>query len=672
MGLAAGLGVVAFSAARMKRARGIAEKNEKRYRTLLELSPDAVLLGRHDAIVMANKAAANLLGASSTQELLGKKFTDFVSQESLTTVEKLRSDLYSGRKNVPYREIQILRGGKTVTVGITASSCRDEDGTTVQCVIRDLSSRKRAEQALRLSEARLRAITDSAQDAIVMMDPRGTISYWNPAAEAILGYNKAEAIGRDLHALLISDGYKAANGAAMPKFLRTGRGNLIGKTTELTACHKDGREIAVDLSLSAICLNAEWHAVGMLRDITRRKEAEQALRESEEKFRQLAESIHEVFFVQSADAEVVYVSPAYEQIWGRSCESVYRDSKSWQSAIHPDDLERVRRRNEAFPSLGPDELEYRIRTPDGVEKWIRSRMFPVWDQNGNLNRAVGICEEITEHKQYEQQLIQAREGAEAANRAKSMFIASMSHELRTPLNAILGFTELLELEMADQGIHRWDKDVERIRRAGNHLLALISDVLDVSKIEAGKIELQPESFDLAGLIEEIAAGAEPLAMKNHIKIQVFCTPATVYGDRVRIGQCLINLVGNACKFTRGGQVMVEALREAERGDWWQVRVSDTGIGIRPEDLDKLFRYFSQIEISDSRKYAGTGLGLAISRKLARLMGGDITVESVFGEGSTFILHFPAGNPALAAGGGGDNAPSAPNPEAFAPAPSLRG
>jgi signal transduction histidine kinase len=215
--------------------------------------------------------------------------------------------------------------------------------------------------------------------------------------------------------------------------------------------------------------------------------------------------------------------------------------------------------------------------------------------------------------------------------------------LRTPLNAVLGFTELLELEMADRGIHDWDTDVQKIRRAGTHLLALISDVMDLSKIEAGKLELHFDTFDIAELVQEVAASIEPLAAKNRVTVQVTCEPANLYGDRVRIGQCLFNLAGNACKFTRDGSVLVEAIldRGSDRG-WYTVRIVDTGIGIPLDDLNKLFCDFTQLDTSHARKYEGTGLGLAISRKLSRLMGGDITAESTVGQGSTFTLRIPTG------------------------------
>jgi PAS domain S-box-containing protein len=619
-----------------------AQKAETHYRKLLEVSADAILLGRNDVITMANEAARRLFHAGSAEELVGRKFTDLVAPGSIAAAEAISLSLISTELQVPQQEIQVCCGDTLVDVEITAASYLDEEGANVQSVIRDITQRKQAEQALRLSEARLRGITDSAHDAILMIDPKGCVSFWNPAAEAILGYKNQEAMGKDMHQLLMPDRYLDAQRAAYPEFQRTGRGNAIGKTVELAALRKGGREIAIDLSLSALFLNGEWHAIGIMRDITERKRAEQALRDSEEKFRQLAENIREVFFVLTPTADkTIYVSPAYEQIWGKSRDSVLQNQSAWQESVHPEDLEETQAWVTRRRAGEPVEAEYRIRTPDGQEKWIRSRSFPVRDSAGELTRIVGIAEEITDRKHYEQELIEARDLAEAANRAKSIFLATMSHELRTPLNAVLGFTELLELEMADRDIHYWDADVQKIRRAGTHLLSLISNVMDLSKIEAGKMELRPDRFDIGELVQEVAASIEPLAAKNRVTVDVVCEPALLYGDRVRVGQCLFNLAGNACKFTHDGSVRLEAKPEpGSEGAWYIVRVVDSGIGIPPEDLKKLFCDFTQLDTSEGRKYGGTGLGLAISRKLSRLMEGDITAESTPGQGSTFTLRLP--------------------------------
>jgi len=521
------------------------------------------------------------------------------------------------------------------------SPIRHADGSvSKQAIIQDITERKVSD------EARLRGITDSARDAILMMNPAGNISFWNPAAETIFGYTKDEVMGKNLHRLLVPERYLRAHLGALPEFVRSGRGNVIGKTLELPGRRKDGREIDVDLSLSAISIDGEWHAIGIIRDITARKRAEQALRDSEEKFRQLAENIREVFYVLNPTGDkTLYVSPAYEQIWERSRDPLFENSNAWLEQIHPDDRLRIGALAAKRFKGVPVQFEYRIVTQSKQEKWIRSRSFPVCDWTGQLTRVVGIAEEITDQKRDEHELIRAREDAEAANRAKSMFLATMSHELRTPLNAILGFAELLDAEMTDRGIHDWHGEIEKIRRAGNHLLDLISDVMDLSKIEAGKVELYPVAFEIASLMQEVASSAEPLAAKKHNQLRVGCAPATVYADRTRLRQCLFNLVGNACKFTQDGQVRMEGEPEAvPDGHWYAIRVSDTGIGIRPEDLEKIFGDFTQADASTSRKYGGTGLGLAISRKLSRMMGGDITVESAPGKGSTFILRIPFGTP----------------------------
>jgi PAS domain S-box-containing protein len=535
-----------------------------------------------------------------------------------------------------------LADGSVREVEVSSSQLQLGNRMVVHSIVVDITDRKRAEKEARWSEARLRGITDSAQDAIIMMDPAGSISFWNPAAEAILGYRAEEAIGKHLHTLLTPQRYLPAHRAAFPEFLRSGRGNAIGKTVELAARRKDGREIAIDLSLSAVSMSGQWHAVGILRDITYRKQAEQDLRNSEEKFRQLAENVREVFFITTPEGDrIIYISPAYEPIWGRTCDSLYQSPMSWAEAIHPGDREQARLLAVRQLRGEPIDSEYRIRTPDGQEKWIRSRTSPIRNEAGELIRIAGIAEEITERKRYEAELIFAREGAEAANRAKSRFLANMSHELRTPLNAILGFSELLMAEMGDRGEHEWDADLEKIQRAGQHLSRLINDILDLSKIEAGKMLLNVEDFDISVVVCDVVASMEPLAAKNGNAIEVFCEPAILHGDGMRVQQCLFNLIGNACKFTRNGRVAVNVQADnGAEGIWYRICIGDSGPGMTPEQLAGLFSAFNQGDAATTRKFGGTGLGLTISRKICRMMGGDITAESAPGQGSTFIIRIP--------------------------------
>jgi signal transduction histidine kinase len=256
---------------------------------------------------------------------------------------------------------------------------------------------------------------------------------------------------------------------------------------------------------------------------------------------------------------------------------------------------------------------------------------------------VAVVRDITERKRTQEELALARDAALDASRAKSAFVANISHELRTPLNAIIGYSELLREEVTDLGQEALIPSLEKVNGAGRHLLGLINAVLDLSKIEAGKMDLCLETFSVSQLVQDVTSIVQPLVDKNHNRLQVECPDEVgeMYADQTKLRQALFNLLSNACKFTKGGTVTVEVQRGILVGvESLTLRVSDTGIGMTPEQLGRLFQPFSQAEATTSKEYGGTGLGLVLSRRFCQMMGGDITVESEPGQGTAFTILLP--------------------------------
>ena len=266
---------------------------------------------------------------------------------------------------------------------------------------------------------------------------------------------------------------------------------------------------------------------------------------------------------------------------------------------------------------------------------------------GPENEVVGfLCAatDIAERKKKEQEILEARRAAEESNRAKSAFLANMSHELRTPLNAIIGYSEMLQEDAEDEGQEDFIPDLKKIHAAGKHLLSLINDILDLSKIEAGKVELLIEPFDLPDLVKEVVSTVQPLVEKKYNTLKASCAEeiGTVTGDITRMRQILFNLISNAAKFTENGEISMTVLPEVKEGrKWISVSVSDTGIGMTPEQARGIFEPFTQADSSTTKQYGGTGLGLTISKRFCEMMGGSIQVESEQGKGTTFIVMIPA-------------------------------
>jgi hypothetical protein len=373
---------------------------------------------------------------------------------------------------------------------------------------------------------------------------------------------------------------------------------------------------------------------------------------TEATYRSIVEHAIEGIFQTTPDGQYLLANPALAAIYGYdSVDELKGNVQEIARQLYVDPARRpefIRLMNENDSVWG---FESQIYRKDGSVIWISENVRVLRDAEGRVLYYEGTVEDITARKRAEEELRRAKEAAEEASRSKSQFLANMSHELRTPLNAIIGYSELMREEAVDCDLKSFVQDLTKIESAGKHLLGLINGVLDIAKIEAGKMDTHAETFEVARMIEDVSATVAPVVEKNgnYFEIAAPSNLGAMHTDLTKLRQSLFNLLGNAGKFTRQGKIRLEAERVAEGAcDWLVFRVRDTGVGMTPDQVQKVFEAFTQADTSTTRKYGGTGLGLAITREFSRLIGGDVTAESKLGQGSVFTLRVPAKLPTAAA------------------------
>jgi PAS domain S-box-containing protein len=501
--------------------------------------------------------------------------------------------------------------------------------------------RSRGEKAQRESENRNAAILEAALDCIISIDADSRVLEFNPAAERVFGYTKDEALGRPLPELIIPPDLRERHYTGMKHYLQTGEGPILGKRLEIHGMKSDGTIFPVELAITRLAHEPPVFTA-YIRDLTERQRTEKALKTSEGRYKSLFDNILEGVYQSDAHGNLLAANPALIRMLGFESLDAVRAAGGVQT-LYVDPAERVRHVDQLERTGELRNAELTLRRQDGSALVVLENSRLVRDSEGNPLYYEGTLTDITDRKRAEQELIAAKESAERANRAKSDFLANMSHELRTPLNAIIGYSEMLQEEAEDLKIESLVPDLNKIRTAGRHLLSLINDVLDVTKIEAGRMQLYPETFDVGNLIREISETVKPLieANKNRFAVDLQDDLGTMFADLTKVRQSLFNLLSNAAKFTFQGTVKLCATREKAGGsDQIRFVVSDTGIGIPPEEADKIFEAFAQGDSSTSKLYGGTGLGLAITRHFCRMMGGDITLRSGLGKGSRFEIVLP--------------------------------
>lgn len=534
--------------------------------------------------------------------------------------------------------------------------------------VQDISDRKRSEfqmlhamSLLSKSEAKNRALLNAMPDLMFRFDRHQTILDFKPVTGSSLGNLTPNFIGKQLRDLLSAD--------VVADCIKALEKTLVSHEIEIFEYDLKINEELFSYE-SRVVASGEQEALAIVRDITARKRSFEeklqliaSLQESEEKYRSVVNTVQEVIFQTDSNGCWTFLNPAWLEISGYSIEESL--GTPFLNYIHPDDHPEIQQKFQKLVQQQTDYCRHEVcyRTKTGDRRWMdvyaRLRLAP----DGTIIGLSGTLNDISDRKKVSQQLQEAKAAAEAANRAKSAFLANMSHELRTPLNAIIGYSEILLEESEDLGTEEFIPDLQKIQIAGRHLLSLINDILDISKIEAGKMELYLETFEIHTLLENIIATAQPLIQKNNNTLESICPPdiGTLYADLTKIRQVLLNLLSNSAKFTTQGTITFEVSRDlswtpqpppnstlGESGDPLPMppspcivfRVTDTGIGMSPEQMNQIFNAFTQADPSTTRKYGGTGLGLAISQRFCEMMGGEISVSSQVGVGSTFTVRLP--------------------------------
>ena len=502
----------------------------------------------------------------------------------------------------------------------------------------DLTTHRQAEEALRQAMATL----DAAMDGTFIFTPDTLrFVYVNEGAVRQLGYSREELLRMSPVDIQVEFDKPQLRAKIEPLV----RGVTRGLNFETVHRRKDGIDVPVEINLQCVATGQaqQPRMIAIVRDITTRKRAEEALHLSEERFRLIARAANDVLWDWDLTTNALWWNDGFKHTFGYDLASIEEGIESWTSRVHPDDYPAVQASvRQVIDSKGHDWAgEYRFRHADGSYRYVLDRAYVVWNEQGQAVRMVGAMLDLTARKQAEEALRQAKAEAEATTGAKAAFLATMSHEIRTPMNGVIGITGLLlETELTQEQ----REYVDTVRRSGEHLLDVINDILDFSKLEAGKAKLEVIEFDLRTLVEDVQALLAERAQAKGIELSLLVqaeVPTALRGDPSRLRQILINLVNNAVKFTERGEVVVrvglDCAAAEEGGDPVLLRfeVRDTGIGMTPEQCGRLFQPFSQADSSTTRKYGGTGLGLAICKQLVELMQGAIGAKSTPGQGSCF-------------------------------------
>ncbi len=613
-----------------KRVDELIWENEEKYRAIFSTFVDLYYKTDLNGTILVLSPSVFSLSGYTPEELIGKNVS------SVYADPENRNDMIAqlkkhGRVN-DFETVLLKKNGIHVPVSITSQLLADNEGRpiAIQGSIRDITKRKQTEEALRVSKQATETILQSLQSGVMIVDTKThTIIEVNPAACELIGGKRDELVGHKCHEFVCP----AEEGACPITDKKTTVDN-----SDHTLLRIDGTAVPILKTIVPITLGDRYCLLESFVDISARKQMEVALRKSETQLRAITDSAQDAIFMTDPEGLVEYWNPAAERILGFEASEIMGQTLRALSSIDQPFIDLGKIDIDSENTAAGKTLEMKVVRKDGREIMIELSLATV--QLNNKYHTVGTLRDVTVIRQAERDLVIAKKAAENANNAKSEFLANMSHEIRTPMNGIIGMVELL---LATTLAPEQRYYAEIVRTSAESLLLIINDLLDFSKIEAGKFELENINIDLRSFLDEIVSLFALRAQEK--KLDFICTPdpdvpMSLIGDPGRLRQILTNLIGNALKFTSKGEITIGvSLASAIRDNNVVLRFSvrDTGIGIPKDRIGLLFEPFSQVDASTTREYGGTGLGLAISKRLARLMGGEIGVNSTEGKGSEFWI-----------------------------------
>jgi PAS domain S-box-containing protein len=631
-------------------------RSEANLAVTLQSIGDGVLATDVEGRVTRLNAVAERLMGWTQAEAAGRPVADvfhLISEETrepafLPVSDTLAKGTIHGLAN---HTVLIARDGSERPIADSCAPIRDRRQRVVGAVLvfRDVTAEREAALALRDSARQLRAAVDAnamimrhSLDVICTIDGSGCFVFVSDASAAVWGYTPDELTGRRYMDFVHPDDHTQTDAAAAA---------IVGGQPLRDFRNRYRRK---DGSVVPILWTATWSAEAQLmfcvaRDISDREAADVLLRVREQRFRALATAGDRIIWLAEADGALRGPHPAWQALTGLSEAEIQGDG--WATAIHEDDRAAVLTQWAAARAAGePVQLRYRVRRHDDVYRHCLDHAVPVRNPDGSVREWVGSVTDETDEVEAKQALQGAHDEVRRANgqlgmasRHKDEFLANMSHELRTPLNAILGLSEALLERLSGPLTPRQEKSITTIAASGSHLLALINDILDLSKVEAGKLDLFIEPIDVAAFCQSCLAFIRTQAMQKEISVTFddADAPTEIHADPKRLKQIAVNLLTNAVKFTeRGGRIGL-TVRSSPENDGVCLSVWDTGVGIAPADQPRLFQSFSQIDSGLSRAQDGTGLGLALVARLTELHGGSVSVVSAPGEGSEFTVTLPS-------------------------------